>query len=325
MRSLIDLKQSLIKGELEHLYVFTGEENLIRRIYYQKIGEIYGNLKFIEDVGNLYKELEKKPLFSIKTAYVVYNDLDFLKQKEKVYNRLLKLIGNNIVILVYDDINEKSDFYKVLEPYITVFNKVAPDIAVKYVNKLSCGKIGPELCNKIAYNCNYSYNNIVEEINKYNWFVKQEELDAEINGQENYKDHAIDALTYAMIFIDRKEIPTAKEFANAFVLRNQKQLAEYLKIIKDNSLSILAYLPELYSTISILLFLKVYGKWNGGSAAYNAGEYWGRIKELRDFNIIYSKDDLLDIRYLVNDLDIKVRSGQMKAEHAWEWLIGVVL
>lgn len=313
MKSLIDLKRELKEGKLtQNLYIFSGEENYIRRLYYLKIGEIYGNLKSLECVSTLFKELEKKQLFAAKTAYIVYNDTDFLKQKEKVYERLLKLCKNHVVILVFEELPEKGPFRNILDDYITIFNKVSDDIAMKYVmreyplnNKL--------MVEKIAFNCYNSYNNIVEEMNKYKWYKHDNDI----------RDDAIDAMTYACLFFDRKVIPTPKEFANAFLKRDATQLAIYLDLLKTEN--ILGYLPELYNSIVLALYLKVYGKYDGGSRAYNAGEYWGRVKEIRDYNISYTKDDLLDIRYLVYQLDLDVRSGKMRADLAWDWLIGVIL
>ena len=322
MKSLMDLKKELKENKLtQNLYIFTGEENYIRKLYYQKIAEIYGNLKSLETVNDLYRELEKRSLFAIKTAYFVYNDTEFLKQKEKVYERLLKLCKDKVVILVFEEIPEKGPFRNVLDDYITIFNKVSDDIAVKYVTREYPIK-DRLLAEKIAFNCYNSYNNIVEEMNKYKWFKKQEQYDAEVN-QETYSDHAIDAMTYACLFFDRKEKPTPKQFADAFLQRNSTQLIEYLKLLKDEN--ILGYLPELYNTIVLSLYLKLYGKYDGGTRAYNAGEYWGRVKEIRNFNISYTKNDLLDIRYLLYQLDLDVRSGKMKAELAWDWLIGVIL
>lgn len=318
MRSLLDLKQKLLKNELEELYVFTGEETEIRRIYYKKIGEIYGNLKILESVSNLYGELEKRSLFKLKTAYVVYNDMEFLKQKEKVYDRLLKLCSKHVVILVYDEIPENSSFFKYFEEYITVFNKVTDDVAIKYVHK-ECSKIpSKSLAERIAFNCNNLYGGIKEECNKLDYFINYET-------KSNNKDDVIDAIRYYYnsLFEDRVIVPTPKEFANAFITKNINELVRQLKILKNEN--ILAYLPELYNTTCLCLYFKLYGKWDGSSIAYNAGEYWGRVKELREMSVIYDKNDLLDIRYLVNKLDIDLRRGTMKAEYAWDYLIGVIL
>lgn len=321
MKSLIDLKKELKENRLtQNLYIFTGEENYIRKLYYQKIAQICGNLKSLESINDLYKELEKKQLFALKTAYFVYNDIEFLKQKEKVYERLLKLCKDKVVVLVFEEIPEKGPFRTIFEDYITVFNKVSDDIALKYVTREYPIK-DKNLAQKIAFNAYNSYNYIIEEMNKYKWYIKQLHYDAEVN-QQNYDD-AIDAMTYACLFYDRKEKPTPKEFADAFLQRDAKTLSEYLKLLKDEN--ILGYLPELYNTIVLALYLKVYGKYDGGTRAYNAGEYWGRVKEIRNFNITYTKNDLLDIRYLIYQLDLDVRGGRMKANLAWDWLIGVIL
>ena len=322
MKSLIDLKKELKEGNLtQNLYIFTGEENYIRRLYYLKIGEIYGNLKSLDSVSNLYRELEKKALFGRKPAYIVYNDVDFLKQKEKVYERLVRLCKGHVVILVFEEIPEKGPFRNILDDYITIFNRVSDDIAMKYVTREYPIR-DRMLVQKIAFNCYNSYNNIIEEMNKYKWFKNQEKYDCEVN-QQRYNDDAIDAMAYACLFNDRKVIPTPKEFANAFLRRDGGLLVKYMKLLKDEN--ILGYLPELYNTIVLALYLKIYGKWDGGTKAYNAGEYWGRIKEIRDFNISYTKTDLLDIRYLLYQLDLDVRSGRMRADLAWDWLIGAIL
>lgn len=321
MKSLIDLKKELKENRLtQNLYIFTGEENYIRKLYYQKIAQICGNLKSLESINDLYKELEKKQLFALKTAYFVYNDIEFLKQKEKVYERLLKLCKDKVVVLVFEEIPEKGPFRTIFEDYITVFNKVSDDIALKYVTREYPIK-DKNLAQKIAFNAYNSYNYIIEEMNKYKWYIKQLQYDAEVNQQVH--DDAIDAMTYACLFYDRKEKPTPKEFADAFLQRDAKTLTEYLKLLKEEN--ILGYLPELYNTIVLALYLKVYGKYDGGTRAYNAGEYWGRVKEIRNFNITYTKNDLLDIRYLIYQLDLDVRGGRMKANLAWDWLIGVIL
>lgn len=317
MRMLIDLKKDILSGKLEDLYIFAGEENLIRRLYYMKIAELYGNIKHLESVNILFGELEKKALFKVKTVYIVYNDMEFLKQKDKTYQRLIKLAKRNIVILVYDEIPEKGPFREVLEEYITIFNKVTDDIAVKYVKKEAITKISDIMAKKIVFNCNNSYNNIIEEMNKYNWLKK------DATKEEHQSDDFLDASAYACLFIDRLITPTSKEFANMFLKRDMVGLSNCINLLENQN--ILAYLPELYSSVVMALYIKLYGKWDGGTIAYNAGEYWGRIKEIRDFNMPYTKEDLLDIRYLINQLDLDIRSGRMKSEYAWRYLIGVIL
>ena len=310
MKSLYDLKKELVSGKVNNLYVFTGEEYLIRKIYYEKIAELNGKLRYVETVNNLFPELEKKSLFKTKATYVVYNDLEFLKQKDSTFNRLIELGKDNVVVLVYDEIPSGSRFEKVFNEFITVFNKVTTDVAIKYVHKESPIIRNSKFLSKMAYNCDNSYGMIVEEMNKFN----------NLNLNEN---DSLDAMTYATIFLDRKETPSPRELADDIILGRFNNISQYYQLLKKEN--ILGYIPELYSTIYICLYFKLYGKYEGSSAAYNAGEYWGRVKQLREYNIIYNKNDLLDIRYMLNKLDLDVRKGRMPSEYAWDFLIGVII
>lgn len=311
MKQLMDLKNEIIQNNLSTLYIFTGDEYMIKRIYYEEIARRYGKLRRFDNVQGIYNELEKKSLFSIKSVFICYNDLEYLKQKQKHYERLINLSKNNIVILIYEQIPEKSIFRKTFEDYITLFNKVTEDIALKYVNKQSKFEVDDDFAKRIVFNCDRSYGAIIEEMNKYNHY------------KQSNTDSILDDKTYSSIFCDKKVVITPKQFADAFIQRNTIQIAEYIKILEDQNL--LGYIPELYNTIIIALFIKLYGKWDGGTKAYQAGEYWGRIKEVRDYYIPYNKDDLLDIRWLLYKLDLDLRRGKMKSEYAWNYLIGVIL
>ena len=154
MRSLIDLKSELVNGEVGHIYVFTGEEFKIRSIYVEKICEIVGKYQFMDSMESLYKELSKKPLFRIKTCYICYGDNEYLKQSDKVYEKLLAKVKDNVVVLVFENIEERSKFFKFFDEYITIFNRVSDDIAVKYVNK-QC-HVPLKIAQEIAFNCNLS-------------------------------------------------------------------------------------------------------------------------------------------------------------------------
>lgn len=313
MKSLIDLKSELVNNEVNHIYVFTGEEFKIRSIYVEKICEIVGKYQFMDSMESLYKELSKKPLFRIKTAYICYGDNDYLKQSDKVYEKLISKVKDNVVVLVFETIEERSKFFKFFDEYITIFNRVSDDIAVKYVNK-QC-HVPLKIAQEIAFNCNNSYNNIINEMDKYQ-YVEQE------------KDHTIDALTYAYqmgIMNKRDEVPSPKEFADAFIQRDRHSLGRYVSILEDKETDMLYYLSELYQTFQIALFIKRYGKWNGGTEAYNAGLYWGRVKEVREFNILYNQNDILDILKCIKQLDDDIRIGRIANNLALSWLIGVIL
>lgn len=306
MVNLIDLKNNISNNQLDNLYIFTGEEFKIKQVYYNKISELYGNLRKFETVEGIYKECSKSSLFALKNVFVCYNDMEYLKSSEKVFNKLIEVAkkGTSIIVLVYDDIPEKSVFKRVFDEYITQFNRVDDDIALKYVSQLGCNN--KKLAEKIIFNTGNSYGHIVEEVNKYKHF--NQEIDEDV---------------YNTIFYDVKIPPVPAKFANMFVTNDIVNIRHHIETLKNQN--ILVYISEIINTINICLFFKVYNKWDGGKRAYESGEYWGRIKELRDMYIPYSKTDLLNIRYELYRLDIDIRKGRLKAEWSWDYLIGVVL
>lgn len=309
MKSLVDLKKEILNDELQHLYVFTGEEFMIRKIYYQKISQKHGILKSFSTVEGIYKELEKHSLFAQKTVNLCYNDYDFLKQKESTFRKFINLCEKNkntIVILIFDELSDKSVFYKVFDNYITSFNRVTKDIAVKYVGKLFKNNLSLDQAQNIAFNCDYLYSNILLEADKYNLLT-----------EEGLQDK------YSEIGLVKEIVPTAKDFAVQFLTRNRYELVDSYKVLlKEN---ILSYLPELYNTFLIALFVKYYGKWNGSGKAYEAGEYWGRVKQIRELPIPYNANTIYEILKEINKLDLDVRSGRMNTKYAWDYLIGVIL
>ena len=88
-------------------------------------------------------------------------------------------------------------------------------------------------------------------------------------------------------------------------------------------------------SVFIILMLPVYGFSEPVSKCYTADKFllktsYDKSKTSKyginhQLFISYNKGDLLDIRYLVDQLDKNIRSGRMPAQYAWEWLIGVIL
>ena len=328
MKSLVDLKKELKDGVVNNLYIFTGEENLIRKIYYQKIGELYGNIKYLESVQDLYKELEKKSLFQLKLVYVVYNDMEYLKQKEKVYERLIELSRKHCVVLIYDEIPEKSVFKKVFEDYITTFNYVTNDIAIKYVNKEN-HQIKLDFAKRIAYNCFNSYNNIVEEMNKYNHYVENHDdaIDAmkqaegyasEVNAHElicdnyeylskvhsaqgHYKEAYVNLLNFEKKkeqLLRKKELVDIERSLIRNKLQEQKKEAELvhqryqLSLLRRN----ICIAIVIFLGINVLTFLLV-----------------KQLKRKKDLQIAKAQKELADLKLHQQTVELEVQSEKLES------------
>lgn len=307
MKELMELKKDIKSSLFNDLYIFFGNEYAIRDQYIDAICRDYSaNKKYLQDIKELYKELSKNSLFAVKTSYIVMYDYDFLKEKKSVWERLKKLSKDKRVILVYDEL--PSTFTTYFDEYITAFKEVTDDIATKYVLE---GNVFPmEITEDIRYSCENNYGAILNEKNKMKWW--------KYNNEGQMTKDTKDALFYK-----KKRFIEQKYFSYALLQYDINWLNENLQNVTTEN--ILMYLPDFMESIMIALYCKRDGKYQGSSAAYKAGENWGKAKEIRELKVPYKESTLRAIYDDVAQLDIYVRTGRLTNERAWNWLIGVIL
>lgn len=307
MKELMELKKDIKSSVFNDLYIFFGNEYAIRDQYINAICHDYSaNKAYLQDIKELYRQLSKNALFDVKTSYIVMYDYDFLKEKKSVWERLKKLSKDKRVILVYDEL--PSAFANYFDEYITEFKEVTDDIATKYVLE---GNVFPmEITEDIRYSCENNYGAILNEKNKVKWW--------KYNNEGQMTKDTKDALFYK-----KKRFIEQKYFSYALLQYDINWLNENLQnVITEN---ILMYLPDFMESIMIALYCKRDGKYQGSSAAYKAGENWGKAKEIRELKVPYKESTLRAIYDDVAQLDIYVRIGRLTNERAWNWLIGVIL
>lgn len=307
MKELMDLKKEIKNDEFNDLYIFFGNEYAIRDQYINAICCDYSaNKAYLQDIKELYRQLSKNALFDVKTSYIVMYDYDFLKEKKSVWERLKKLSKDKRVILVYDEL--PGAFANYFNEYITEFKEVTEDIATKYVLE---GNVFPmEITEDIRYSCENNYGAILNEKNKMKWW--------KYNNEGQMTKDTKDALFYK-----KKRFIEQKYFSYALLQYDINWLNENLQNVTTEN--ILMYLPDFMESIMIALYCKRDGKYQGSSAAYKAGENWGKAKEIRELKVPYKESTLRAIYDDVAQLDINVRTGRLTNERAWNWLIGVIL
>jgi DNA polymerase III delta subunit len=132
---LPELKQNLGKKILNRLYVFTGSEVGIMDVYLNKISEISNKEKRRENsIKDIYNLLSTKSLSNKNYTYIIRDDKEFLS-KEKIWKTLEKVIGNNILIIVYTNLDKRSKFYKHFQSNIIEFDKLTTIQLNQYVLK----------------------------------------------------------------------------------------------------------------------------------------------------------------------------------------------
>ena len=130
------VKQQIQKKEVQHFYIFVGEEIEVMKVYTDKIAECI-NVKptRADSVADIMPKLTSNSFLSIPQCYVIREDNEFIKS-DAVQDFVDEKIQNqNIVILCFYSLDKRTKFYKAYNSSIVEFNRLNEQILSKYVHK----------------------------------------------------------------------------------------------------------------------------------------------------------------------------------------------
>lgn len=156
------VKRQLKNRNLDKLYIFTGEEVTVMDIYVAKMLEVsnkqYQRIESIADVYNTTRGLFGRP-----KCFVCTDDMEFTKL-EKAWTTVENVLGDNMLILRYTNIDKRSKFYKHFSDRIVEFNHLGDDILRKYILKQL--NIPKPFCDRLIEVCDHDYGRCMLEVDK---------------------------------------------------------------------------------------------------------------------------------------------------------------
>lgn len=172
-----DIKAHIKTKQFKPLYIFSGTEWKVQRIYIDTISTASGRpLYYVDSIADIYGKLNNKSFIKNASVYVIRDDKEII-QNEKLQAQLETLLGDNILILLLTTVDKRTKFYKTYKDLIVEFTALKPDILCKYLQKEI--DLSNTNCNKLMEACEYDYGRCLLEIDK----VKQYTL-AYYNGQQ---------------------------------------------------------------------------------------------------------------------------------------------
>lgn len=183
------LKNDLKAGSIGTLYIFSGEEDYLKKYY---LGELkksiidpaFEQFNFVQLEGkeltpeNLSEAIESYPAFS-QRKMVVVNDFDLFKPPSaftKVLPDLLSDLPEYICLIFYYDTllfkpDKRTKMYSLLQqngvfvhfPYLSERELIA---WIRRRVRMLGKEIGPETCSYLVFLCGAALNNLITEIDK---------------------------------------------------------------------------------------------------------------------------------------------------------------
>lgn len=107
---------------MNNLYIFYGSDSKkIEDTIHKLVEAAEMPSKRVSDVVSIVNHLYTKSLIDKHTAFIVQFDIDFLKA-EKYWQTICDNIGDNMLILIYTELDKRSKFYKFFSKYIVEYS-----------------------------------------------------------------------------------------------------------------------------------------------------------------------------------------------------------
>lgn len=316
MKKLEDLKRDILANKIENFYVFYGEDYGIRKHYIEQIKKSFnGKAKYMEACDKIQVNSKTTSLFDNgKQLYLVYNDVEFANSKSNIIDDFISKLTDDTVILIYEEALESSSLFKDFDQYITYFPEVQDNIGKEFVN--SEVKLTDSDVENLAFNCRNNYNTILLETDKIKEYAE---------GNNTSQVNSYEALSLKNQMIERIDKFDANAFMIDVLCGNRKNIAYWYQVALNDSDKFFGSMAFIFNDYLIAFYLVKYGKWTGGSRAYESGLSWGRVKVLRDLIIPFEQDALLFSAYKVACVDVNVKSGKLERGNVVDYFFSSIL
>ena len=178
---LLQLKTSIINNTLSEYYIFTGTEVKVREIYLKQMAKVKNaEIKILDNFSELVKVTRASTLLKKSFMYVIFNEKDLLNDNT-IQDNLLKIrsyfrSSDNLVVFVYDNIDNRLKFVKEHSDDIVNFSPLTKDILQKYITRDI--DLNSKNCDTLIEVCESDYGRILMEIDKIQSYMQCTGLDA---------------------------------------------------------------------------------------------------------------------------------------------------
>lgn len=305
-----DIQKQIINKQLDNVYIFTGEEIAIQKIYINKLAQVNNmQIEYVDSYNQIKNRLKNTNLFNEIKLYVIIDDIEFTKA-ELIWNELDYMQSSNIIIFKYNNMDKRNKFYKHYENKIVEFNKLSDDVLTHYIKKEIA--LNDSNCKELINICNSNYNQILLEIDK----IKNLE-DARLN---DYND-VFQYLDNCEAF--HKEISDITfEFIDNVLKRKTKPIFELQKQLQQIDESNIKLLSLLYTGFKTVLLIQ---SCKSNDICKTTGLQYYQVKYNQDKVNIYSTSELVNILKLIQYVEEGIKTGTIDETISIDYLLVNIL
>ena len=302
------------------VFILSGPEIAIMDIYIQEIAtKTKTQLVRVDSVAAAIKTASNKSIISQPKCYLVRDDKDYLSQ-EKVWESLNagRIQGNSsVMVLVYTDIDKRSKFYKAHSDQIVMFERLIPEVLIKYVQKKVALNESDAL--KLIDLVDCDYGRLMLELDKLIAMIMMDYGDLFLDDQAICTKLFKQALADEVFTISPKD--QVFSMVESFSRKDGRQVLRFQYQFEQLNDSPLGFMSLLYTQLRTMLLIK--GAGSGGDVAEKTGlEPW-RIMKIKEKGLLehWSIPQLIYALRTIRWTEKGIKTGQIDSAVALDYLI----
>lgn len=300
------LHSQLRQNQVEHLYMFTGTEIEVQKIYYNQIAKI-ANLDIVrvDSIADIYGKLRNTSFIQLNHCYLIRDDKE-IQTNEQLWVDINKLVGNNIIIFTFTNLDKRTKFYKRWSSSFCDFASLPHNTLVKYISKDI--ELSDNNMDKLIDICESDYSRILLEIDKIKAYSKA----LNINTDKSF----IGLLHSGAIYQPPKD--AIFDLVDAILKHKVNDCFNLLRQCYAVGEATMVMLSVLYNNTKQVL--QVQSCKSKDISKVTGLTNW-QIKCARDKVGVYSNGDLVYLMTLIQKLETGIKLGTMEDSIAMEYLL----
>lgn len=310
-----DIKKDIQDKVIKQYYVFTGDELEVMNIFIAKIAEVAGaTICRADTLSSIFSKMQNKSFFSTKTCFVIRDDKEFMSAEDiwpKIENAELQ--SDNIVIMLYTDVDKRSKFYKHIKDSLVTFEALTDANLKREIQKRIA--LSDKNCDILIDICEHNLGIILNEIDKiqhYKW-----DADVVMNAYlDKYNMAFEDLLKDGTIHQPARDV--IWEFVDAVLMRKKVAAFGLLEEALEFGNPVLTLISVLYRDTKQLLQVQ-------GCQTVDVSKTTGLggfdIKRATGRKNKYSIVELINAMKLIRDAEVGIKSGSIDESMALDYIL----
>ena len=309
--NVTDVKADIKNKSPKNYYVFTGEEITVMNIFVKKIADVAGaSICRADTLSSIFSKMQNKSFLSTRSCFVIRDDKEYLSA-EDVWTKLEEgsIQNNNIVIMLYTDLDKRSKFYKHIQDKLVVFEALTDENLKREIQKRIA--LSDKNCMELIDICEHNLGAILNEVDKIVSYHSSYRL------PDGYYDSVFeDLLKDGTIHQPARDC--IWNFVDAVLMRKKKQSFGLLQESLEFGNPVLTLISVLYKDTKQLL--QIQGCKSDDISKTTGLSGWD-IKRGKPRVGRYSILELVQSMYLIRDTEKDIKSGLIDDTMAMDYIL----